>query len=62
MLHQLVSTAVIRVSFVKNVLANFIKGLCDVQVESEKSLNDFRVNYVVFVIKLLLLNKMQVVW
>jgi hypothetical protein len=58
MFHQLVSSAVISVPFVQNVLANFIKRLCNVQVQSKKFLCYLRVYLSILVVHLLFRDEM----
>lgn len=62
MLHELIGSTVICIPFVKDVLTHLVKGLGDVQIEREKSFDNFCVYLVIFVIQLLFLYEVQVVW
>jgi hypothetical protein len=62
MLHQLIRTTIVGVPLVKNILANFVKGLCDVQIQSKQFLHDCCIYLSILIVHLLLCYKMEVVW
>ena len=57
MLHKLIGSAVVSVPLVQDVLADLIEGLRNIQVKGKQSLHNLSVYLVVFIIKLLLLDK-----
>ena len=61
MLHQLIRATIVGVPLVENILANLVKGLCDVQIQSKQFLHDCSVYLGILVVHLLLCYKMEVV-
>lgn len=62
MLNQFVGSAVVIVAFVLDILAHFIEGLLDVQVQVEQLFHDGLVYLVVFGVHLLFRDEVQVIW
>ena len=56
--HQLIGSTIVSIPLVEDVLADLIEALGNVQVKGKQSLHNLSVYLVVFVIKLLLLDKM----
>lgn len=61
MLDQLIGTAVVRVSLVKDILAHLVERLCYIQIQVKQLVHDLFVDDCVFVVDLLLRNEVQVV-
>lgn len=51
--HQLIGSTIFRVSFVKNILANFIKRLLNIKIQIKKLLHNLPVNLILLVVDLL---------
>ena len=58
--HQLVSTAIIGVALIQNVLTDLLKAFTDIRIELEKLVHDSVVDLIVLVIDLLLVDVVQV--
>ena len=58
--HQLISTAIIGVALIQNVLTDLLKAFTDIRIELEKLVNDCVVDLVVLVVDLLLVDVVQV--
>ena len=58
--HQLISTAIIGVALIQNVLTDLLKAFTDIRIELEKLVNDSVVDLIVLVIDLLLVDVVQV--
>ena len=56
--HQLIGSTIVSVPLVEDILTDLIKALGNVQVKGKQSLHNLSVYLVVFVVKLLLLDKM----
>lgn len=53
MLDQLICATIVSIPFVENVLANFIEGFCNIQIEGEQILDNLFVNLIAFIVHLL---------
>ena len=58
MSHQLIGSTVVRVPFVKDVLADLVEGLAYVWIESKDVVNNGGIDLVVLLVDLLLVNEM----
>ena len=58
--HQLISTAIIGVALIQNVLADLLKTFTNIRIELEKLVHDCVVDLVVLVVDLLLVDVVQV--
>lgn len=61
-LHQFISSTIIRISFIQDILTNFFKSFWNVKVKCEKLLYYLSVYLGVFVIHLLFRDEMKIVW
>ena len=60
-LYEFVRPTVVRIPFVEDILANFVKGLADVRVVAEELLNDLSVDLRILVVQLIFLNELQII-